>query len=375
MSNEPSRNYLFAADIGPDAKLTLRNAYYTGGKGGHSTGPLNNALFSQNSVIVSKAQKVVILVNAGSNTLSMFQINPKNPSDLKLLGKPVYSGGDFPISVAINKAGDTVCALNTGAVNGVSCFQLDTNRGLAPLPGTTRSLNLPQTARLASGPDMTASMVEFTDDGNRLVVAVKGSMEYPKSIPGFIAVWSIYKDRSLSAGFTPIVGGIWPWSLTQVPGTNAFVSGDGVAGIGIYDLDAFPLGRQAAAAAVREFTVQGQGGICWSVYSNATGNFYLVDLINPAIDEFRVNSGVNGTVVASHPLNKFDGPSDISIAHVNGKDQLYLLVANTTSIAVLTIEGPGKLQRTQNLNIGGIARRAHLAFDARNNVGIATYVV
>ena len=59
------------------------------------------------------------LTQAGSNTLTVFQISPNNPSDLKLLGKPVYSGGDFPVSVAINKAGDMVCALNSGALNGV----------------------------------------------------------------------------------------------------------------------------------------------------------------------------------------------------------------------------------------------------------------
>ena len=51
--------------------------------------------------------------------MTVFKINPNDPSDLKILGEPVYSGGDFPNSVAINEAGDMVCALNIGAINGV----------------------------------------------------------------------------------------------------------------------------------------------------------------------------------------------------------------------------------------------------------------
>lgn len=36
-----------------------------------------------------------------------------------MIGRPVGSGGEFPVSVAINAAGDSVCALNGGQVNGV----------------------------------------------------------------------------------------------------------------------------------------------------------------------------------------------------------------------------------------------------------------
>jgi hypothetical protein len=44
---------------------------------------------------------------AGSNTISMFAINPHNPLDIKLVGKPIGSDGDFPVSVDMNpKTGD-----------------------------------------------------------------------------------------------------------------------------------------------------------------------------------------------------------------------------------------------------------------------------
>jgi hypothetical protein len=42
------------------------------------------------------------IFQAGSNTISMFAINPHNPLDLKMVGEPINSGGDFPVSVDMN---------------------------------------------------------------------------------------------------------------------------------------------------------------------------------------------------------------------------------------------------------------------------------
>lgn len=58
-------------------------------------------------------------IQAGSNTIVAFKINSDDPTDLKMLGKPVNSYGEFPVAVVINKAGDKVCALNSGAHDGV----------------------------------------------------------------------------------------------------------------------------------------------------------------------------------------------------------------------------------------------------------------
>lgn len=67
----------------------------------------------------------------------MFRIDATNPSDITMIGAPVgtgeglhaagcslanpniLAGGEFPVSLAINKAGSAVCALNGGFVNGV----------------------------------------------------------------------------------------------------------------------------------------------------------------------------------------------------------------------------------------------------------------
>jgi hypothetical protein len=56
---------------------------------------------------------------AGSNTVSLFSINPEDPAKLRLIGKPQKTGGEFPMSLAFNKAGNQLCVLNGGKVNGV----------------------------------------------------------------------------------------------------------------------------------------------------------------------------------------------------------------------------------------------------------------
>ena len=49
----------------------------------------------------------------------MFAINEKDPSKLTMVGTPVSTGGEFPVAMAVNPIGNTVCVANGGAVNGV----------------------------------------------------------------------------------------------------------------------------------------------------------------------------------------------------------------------------------------------------------------
>ena len=64
-----------------------------------------------------------IPVQPGSNTVSLFSIDPRKPTNIQPLGDPISSEGEFPISVAFNSAGTTLCALNGGSVNGVKCVR------------------------------------------------------------------------------------------------------------------------------------------------------------------------------------------------------------------------------------------------------------
>ncbi|KAK2464492.1 hypothetical protein APHAL10511_003471 [Amanita phalloides] len=371
MSNEPTGNYLFALDIGLDGKLTLRRGYFTGGKGDHGTGLGTDALFSQNSIITSKEANVLIVVNAGSNTLTTYSVNPNEPTELTMLGSPVNSGGEFPVSVAISSTGDRVCALNGGAVNGVSCFKLDKAHGLTPLPNTTRSLSLPQTTP-PKGIDGTVGQVLFRTHDTQLSVTVKGHNDTDpfQSRQGYLAVWSFEKDGSLSNDYVPVVGGIWGWSMNDVPNHDrvALLVGDAAFGVDIFI-------EEPNGVALKQVKIPGQGAICWGEYSNATGNFYLTDFFHSTIYEINIDKNFDTKVLEKFELDKNDGPIDFSIAHISGKDRIYVLAPNNTAVEVIELNAPGQMQRIQKLDIGTPIRAAGLPLNPINSYGFATFTV
>ncbi|KAK2464495.1 hypothetical protein APHAL10511_003474 [Amanita phalloides] len=378
LSNEPSGNYLFAAAIGSNAQLTLEKGYYTGGKGAHAVG--FNALFSQGAVVVHQNLSAVFTVNAGSNSISAFAIDPAVPTNLKMVGQPVSSGGDFPISIAVNSQGSMVCALNGGTKDGISCFTFSPSSGLKPIPDTYRNLNLNQTTPPV-GPDTTFGQIIFADNDTKLVVSVKGVSESPLNIPGFIALWDVYPDMSLSIGYSPIIGGVWPWGLSALPGRNVIVASDGITGINVYDVDAWshqPMTQASLYLPPMEF----KGALCWNTYSDATGNFYFVDTLGSNVYEVHIDQdSLAPRLVTSYALQAYQGlktndvPTDISVTTVSGVDRMYVLASNKTSIAVYSLSGAGQGILEQRMDFEAPIVGARLALNRDNVLGLATYVI
>jgi hypothetical protein len=131
ITNDPSGNKILAMNIASNGELSSVTATSAGGNGAHGiSSPIGpDGLFSQGSIKTNAAAKILVTVNPGSNTVSMFSINPTNPANLKMVGSPANSGGQFPMSVAINEEATMVCVLNGGAVNGVNCFKPDQTAG------------------------------------------------------------------------------------------------------------------------------------------------------------------------------------------------------------------------------------------------------
>lgn len=114
LDNDPSGASIVSLDILSNGTLSSPVRTLTGGKGSWakwiipSPAPPDNtgfagpdSLFSANSIVVSG--NFLFAVNAGSNTLSLFKIDPSNLQHLTLVGKPVGTLGDFPISVTYSE--------------------------------------------------------------------------------------------------------------------------------------------------------------------------------------------------------------------------------------------------------------------------------
>jgi len=376
ITNEPTGNFLLAADIGTDGRLTLRRAIDAGGLGAHGITSPNgpDPLFSQGAIKASSTGNIVATVNAGSNTLAVFKINPNDPTSVTMIGKPVGSGGEFPMSLAINKAGNTVCSLNGGAVNGVNCFKVDQQKGLVPMTNTARALKLNQTTP-ATGPAGTASHIVFSEDNKQLIASVKGVPPQP----GFLAVFDVSSDGSLSQDFqsvAPEKGGLLPFSMTVIPGKNAILATDAGLGFDIFDFAQKAGAGNATAGAGRSSAVaiNGQVATCWSSFSPKTKNFYLTDIGTATVTEINIDGNLKGSIVKQYAQGQGSGTIDNDIVSVGNNDFMYVLSANATRIDVLSLNAPGQARNIQKLDIAGPARASGIKIDRNNLQGMTTFI-
>lgn len=174
---------------------------------------------------------LVIRLQGGSNTIVMFSVDAADATKLTMVGGPVSSQGEFrteqadtgvdsalgefPQSLALNPVSGALCVLNGGELNSVACFTPDAELGLLPIPGTYREIGITQTTPPV-GPPGSVTQVMFTNDGKRLVASVKG---VPPA-PGFIAVWDVAANGSLSTDFSAITapaGSVLPFGISTLP--------------------------------------------------------------------------------------------------------------------------------------------------------------
>jgi 6-phosphogluconolactonase (cycloisomerase 2 family) len=159
-------NQVIAYHRASDGTLSQVATYSTGGLGGILTGSVVDHTASQGSLGYDPEHNLLLAVNAGSNTVSVFAVHGDRPS----LRQVVSSGGTFPVSVTVH--GDLVYvlnALNGGSVQGYRVF----GSFLAPIPGSSRTLGLDP----AATPQFTHTpgQVAFTPDGSQLVVTTKAN--------------------------------------------------------------------------------------------------------------------------------------------------------------------------------------------------------
>jgi hypothetical protein len=165
---------------------------------------------------------------------------------------------------------------------------------------TQRDLHINQTTP-ATGPAGSLSHVIFTEDGKQLVASVKGT----PPTPGFLAVWDVQSDGSLSEEFqrlAPEKGGLLPFSMTNIPGKNAILATDAGLGFDVFDMSnsGSATGNNTKSSANE---IKGQKATCWSSFSPKTKNFYLTDIGTSLVTEVNLDDNLKGSIV------KVGGPS------------------------------------------------------------------
>ncbi|HEX3715612.1 MAG TPA: beta-propeller fold lactonase family protein [Trebonia sp.] len=166
LTDNPAGNAVVAYHRAFDGTLTPAGSYPTRGLGGVLTGSVVDHTASEGALAYDQADGLLIAVNPGSDTISVFGVY----GDRLALRQVLPSGGDFPVSVTVH--GDHAYVLDALGGGSLSGYRIADGR-LAPLPGSQRALGLGTTA--ATQFTATPGQVSFTPDGSQLLVTTKAT--------------------------------------------------------------------------------------------------------------------------------------------------------------------------------------------------------
>jgi hypothetical protein len=273
------------------AGLSLVGNYATGGLGATASDAVVDSLASQGSLVFDGGHQVLISVNAGSDSISVFQVGSGGIA----LRQVLPSGGTFPDSIAVS--GDLVYVLNAGGAGVVQGYQFEGD-WLSPIPGSARSLGLAN----SDPPNYLESpgQVGFTPSGTQLVVTTKAS---GSDIDVFGVAWNGHlTGPAINPSAQPV-----PFGFTFDFFGRLVVTEAGTSSVTTYDLS--PGGALTAVATLAD----GQAALCW--ITRAGGYYYGANAGSNTLSGYSVGFdgrlallGTDGGVVA----NTDAGPIDMA---------------------------------------------------------------
>lgn len=230
-TDAPTGNQILTYQRGSDGTVSLAGTYATGGDGGTETGATADPLASQGSLTLALGGQVLLAVNAGSNSISVFSVNGTQLTLTQTLG----SEGTFPSSIAVH--GPWVEVLDAGGQGKVAEFKF-TGSHLAAVAGEVRSLSLGNASPV---PGFLASPGEvgFTPSGTQLVVTTKASTKLASSY----LVLSVSPSGTL--GTSPVV------TASATPAAYSFE----------FDGSGHLVATEAGTSTVSTYTVNANGSL------------------------------------------------------------------------------------------------------------------
>jgi len=291
-TNDPAGNEIAVYDRAGDGTLTRAGTYATGGLGGiASPGTESDHLASQGSLALTRSHHLLIAVNAGSDTISVFRVHGGRLQLMQVLP----SGGQFPASIGASR--NLVYVLNSGGTGIVQGFRVEGD-GLTPIPGSARSLGLangdPPNFLTAPG------QVGFTPNGQKLLVTTKAS-------GSLIDVFQVGHDGLLSS--TPVANP----SATPVPFAFTFgpagrlVSGEaGASSVTTYLIQA------AGTLANPQSASDGQTALCW--IQRAGRFFYVSNTGSNNLSSFWITPSGQPILLQAVAAATNPGPIDLTVS-------------------------------------------------------------
>ncbi len=322
-SNNPAGNQILVYDRAEDGTLTLAETVDTGGTGGINEGAPDDPLASQGSLVYDTHHRVLIGVNAGSNTVSLFGLE----GDHLCLRQVLASGGTFPVSVTVH--GDLVFVLNAHEAGAITGYRI-TDGQLYPIDDSTRSLGLTP----VTGPTQamnTPAQIGFTPDGQHLVITTKlnGSL---------IDVFTVGPSGQPSNTFTANPAGVpSPFGFTFDDQEHLVMTDAVISTLITYTVHSDGTVKRVASQP------NGQQAMCW--VAQIAGNFYVVNSASSTITGYHIDPAGTSTVFTQNTTRQ--GPIDL----VGTRDGqfLYVQIGTAGGVDGFRIKPDGTLDQVVTL--------------------------
>jgi 6-phosphogluconolactonase len=269
-TNDAADNEIVAFGRTEDGALAMLGRYSTAGRG---TGQRH--LPSQSSVVLSDDGRWLLVVNAGSDELSLFAVEANGLR----LADHVGSGGSTPTSVAVS--GTLVYVLNNGTPS-ISGFNLVDGK-LTALADSTRPL---------SQNDADPAQIAFTADGTALIATERGT----NSISSYVIDERGYAEGPTtikSSGQTPYGFGFTANGSLIV--TEAFGAETGAAAASSYAVN-----RAGELTPVSRSVGDTNTEVCWAVVTNDGRFVFVTNFSSGTVSSYEI--AADGSLTLRDPV-------------------------------------------------------------------------
>jgi 6-phosphogluconolactonase (cycloisomerase 2 family) len=317
-TNSPAGNAVLVFRRSADGSLSAPTSVAAGGTG---TGA---GLGSQGAVTLSADGNWLLVVNAGSNEVSSFEVG--DAGALTLRGK-ASSGGTMPISVAIH--GNLVYVLNAGGSGNIAGLRLQADGSLAPIASSSRGLST-----AAAGP----AEVAFDPTGAWLVVTEKTTNK--------IDTWRVTAEGLATGRVINAASGITPFGFTftsqgVLAVTEAFGGAANASAVSTYTIN--PNGTLSVISASTPTT---ETSACWIVATNNAKFVYATNASSASVSGFSARNGALELLDADGKSG-ITGAGATDVAITSNSQYLYSLNGGAHTISVF-----GVSQSRGDLNAG-----------------------
>jgi 6-phosphogluconolactonase len=314
MTNSTQGNAVLAFQHSSKGDLTFLDAYDTGGIG---TGA---GLGNQGGVVLDKSGTRLFVVNAGSDSLSVFGVGRHGLALLDVES----SGGSLPISVTVPR--DLVYVLNAGGDGNIAGFRLAKNGTLSPLAGSMRPLS-----DSGTGP----AQIGFSPDGRVLVVTEKASNSLVTYAVG---------DNGLPDG--PIVTpseGDTPFGFSFGRRNRLFVS-EAFGGVPQASaVSSYDVGRDAIVHPITSSLPTHQTAACWLVVTGNGRYAYTTNTGSDSITGLALARNGEASLLDADGFTAQTGATPIDAAFSRDSHFLYVLNSADGSLSAYRVKAHGSL--------------------------------